>query len=192
MLAGYARVSTPQQSTALQTDALSAAGCERIFEDCVSGVKSDRPGLASALDWMREGDTLVVWRLDRLGRSLSDLVATVRGLEEKGFAIRSLNEGFDTTTATGKLLFNFFGMMAQWERDLLSERTIASLVVAAAEGRLGGRPTKFTPKLVRQAEAMLRDTTGYPFISDVIGSLPIGRTAFYNHFPPDRIRELRG
>ena len=132
MLAGYARVSTPDQSTALQIDALSAAGCERIFEDCVSGVRSNRPGLASALDWMREGDTLVVWRLDRLGRSLSDLVATVRGLEERGFGFRSLNEGFDTTTATGKLLFNFFGMLAQFERDLISERTKASLVAARA------------------------------------------------------------
>ena len=192
MLAGYARVSTLDQNPELQLDALAAAGCERIFEDRASGTRSDRPGLAEALDWMRKGDTLVVWKLDRLGRSLPQLVATVRQLEEEGFGFRSLTEGIDTTTASGTLVFHVFGALAQFERDLNREQTMAGLAAARVRGRRGGRPSKLTPELVRQAEAMLRDANGYPFISDVIGSLPIGRTAFYNHFTPDRILELRG
>ncbi len=141
---------------------------------------------------MRKGDTLVVWRLDRLGRSLPQLVATVRRLEERGFGLRSLTEGIDTASASGTLVFHVFGALAQFERDLIRERTLAGLAAARARGRRGGRPGKLTPELRRQAEAMLRDTGGYPFISDVIRSLPIGRTAFYRHFPKERIRELRG
>ena len=138
MLAGYARVSTLDQNPELQLDALSAAGCEKIFEDRASGVQSDRPGLAQALEWLREGDTLVVWRLDRLGRSLPQLVATVRELEERGFGFRSLTEGVDTTTASGTLVFHVFGALAQFERDLVRERTMAGLAAARARGRVGG------------------------------------------------------
>ncbi len=192
MLAGCARVSTLDQNPELQLDALSAAGCERIFEDRASSARSDRPELAEALDWMRKGDTLVVWKLDRLGRSLPQLVATVRQLEERGFGFRSLTEGIDATTASGTLVFHVFGALAQFERDLIRERTMAGLAAARARGRRGGRPSKLTPELRRQAEAMLRDTRGYPFVSDVIRNLSIGRTAFYHHFPKERIRELRG
>ena len=192
MLAGYARVSTLDQNPELQLDALSAAGCERIFEDRSSGARSDRSGLAEALDWMREGDTLVVWRLDRLGRSLPQLVATVRKLEERGFGFRSLTEGIDTTTASGTLVFHVFGALAQLERDHIREQTMAGLAAARALGRRGGRPSKLTPELRRQAEVMLKDTKGYPLINDVIRSLSIGRTAFYHQFPKERIRELRG
>ena len=192
MLAGYARVSTLDQNPAPQLDALRDAGCGRIFEDRASGARSDRPGLAEALGWMREGDTLVVWRLDRLGRSLPQLVATVKTLEERGFGLRSLTEGIDTASASGTLVFHVFGALAQFERDLTRERTMAGLAAARARGRRGGRPVKLTPELRRRAEAMLRDTKGYPFVSDVIRSLPVGRTAFYRHFPKERIRELRG
>ena len=192
MLAGYARVSTLDQNPEPQLDALRTAGCDRIFEDRASGARSDRPGLAEALGWMRKGDTLVVWRLDRLGRSLPQLVATVRRLEAAGFGLRSLTEGIDTTTASGTLVFHVFGALAQFERDLTRERTLAGLAAARARGRRGGRPVKLTPELRRRAEAMLRDTKGYPFVSDVIRSLPVGRTAFYRHFPKERIRELRG
>ena len=130
------------QNPELQLDAPGAAGCERIFEDRASGARSDRPGLARALDWMREGDTLVVWKLNRLGRSLPQLVATVCELEERGFGFRSLTEGIDTTTATanGTLVFHVFGALAQFERDLIRERTMAGLVAArAAAGGEGGR-----------------------------------------------------
>ncbi len=154
MLAGYARVSTLDQNPELQLDALGAAGCGRIFEDRASGARSDRPGLARALDWMREGDTLVVWRLDRLGRSPPQLVATVRQFEERGFGFRSLTEGIDTTTASGTLVFHVFGALAQFERDLVRERTTAGLAAAKASGRTGGRPSKLTPELRRQAEAI--------------------------------------
>ena len=160
MLAGYARVSTLDQNPDLQLDALRAAGCERIFEDRASGARADRPGLARALDWLREGDALVVWRLDRLGRSLPQLVATVRQLEERGFGFRSLTEGIDTTTASGTLVFHVFGALAQFERDLVGERTLAGLAAARERGRTGGRPSKLTPELRRQAEAMLRDSRG--------------------------------
>ncbi len=141
---------------------------------------------------MREGDTLVVWRLDRLGRSLPQLMATVRQLEERGFGFRSLTEGIDTTTASGTLVFHVFGPLAQFERDLVRERTMAGLAAARARGRRGGRPSKLTPEMRRQAEAMLRDTRGYPFVSDVIRNLSIGRTTFYHHFPEERIQDLRG
>ena len=137
MLAGYARVSTLDQNPELQIDALRAAGCGRIFEDRASGARSDRPGLAEALDWMRRGDTLVVWRLDRLGRSLPQLVATVRRLEAAGLGFRSLTEGIDTTTASGTLVFHVFGALAQFERDLTRERTMAGLAAARARGRRG-------------------------------------------------------
>ncbi|MDE0311679.1 MAG: recombinase family protein [Caldilineaceae bacterium] len=138
LLAGYAHVSTLDQNPELQLDALSTAGCERIFEDRASGTRADRPGLAEALGWMRKGDALIVWRLDRLGRSLPQLVATVRRLEEEGFGFRSLTEGIDTTTASGTLVFHVFGALAQFERDLVRERTMAGLAAARIRGRIGG------------------------------------------------------
>ena len=163
MLAGYARVSTLDQNPELQLDALTAARCGRIFEDRASGARSDRPGLAEALGRMRKGDTLVVRRLDRPGRSLQQLVATVRELEGRGFGFRSLTEGIDTTTASGTLVFHVFGALARFERDLIRERTMAGLAAARARGRRGGRPGKLTPELRRQADWPMASSCSWPF-----------------------------
>jgi DNA invertase Pin-like site-specific DNA recombinase len=136
-LIGYARVSTAEQDTALQTDALRKAGCERVFEDTISGAKADRPGLAAALAYLRDGDVLAVWRLDRLGRSLPHLIETIGALEARGIGFRSLMEAIDTTTSGGRLIFHVFGALGQFERDLIRERTKAGLTAAAARGRKG-------------------------------------------------------
>ena len=146
MLIGYARVSTIEQDVALQTDALQQAGCERIFQDKISGAKAERPGLQEAINYVRKGDSLVVWRLDRLGRSLKHLIETVGQLEEKGIGFRSLQEAIDTTTSGGRLIFHIFGALAEFERNLIRERTIAGLEAARARGRLGGRPRKLDAK----------------------------------------------
>lgn len=139
---GYARVSTIEQDVALQMDALEKAGCERIFQDTISGAKAERPGLQEALDYAREGDTLVVWRLDRLGRSLKHLIETVGDLEERGIGFRSVQESIDTNTSGGRLIFHIFGALAEIERNLIRERTMAGLEAARARGRFGGRPRK--------------------------------------------------
>lgn len=140
MKIGYARVSTLEQNLSLQIDALEKAGCERVFQDQVSGSKSQRPGLDEALSHLRSGDTLVVWRLDRLGRSLSHLIELVNELEQKGVGFQSLQETIDTTTSGGKLIFHMFGALAEFERNLIRERTQAGLKAARARGRVGGRP----------------------------------------------------
>jgi DNA invertase Pin-like site-specific DNA recombinase len=140
MLVGYARVSTHEQNPALQTDALKQAGCQKVFEDKISGAKAERPGLAAALQYVRKGDTLLVWRLDRLGRSLQDLIEIVAGLEKRGVGFRSLQESIDTTTSGGRLIFHVFGALAEFERSLIRERTRAGLASARARGRKGGRP----------------------------------------------------
>ena len=140
MLIGYARVSTDDQTLDLQRDALRAAGCARLFEDTASGARAARPGLAAALGQVRGGDTLVVWRLDRLGRSLKDLIARAEALHEQGVGLRSLHENIDTDSASGQLVFHIFGALAQFERALIRERTRAGLAAARARGRLGGRP----------------------------------------------------
>ncbi len=154
---GYARVSTETQDTALQLDALSAAGCERIYQERTSGGSRERPELAKCLDALRAGDTLTVWRLDRLGRSLRDLVGTVADLEERGVGFRSLRESIDTGSAGGKLIFHVFAALAEFERSLIRERTRAGLAAARARGRKGGRPRKLTPDQARKARAMLLD-----------------------------------
>lgn len=133
-LIGYARVSTAEQDTALQADALRKAGCERIFEDTASGAATERPGLTDALAWLREGDVLVVWRLDRLGRSLPHLIETVGALEARGVGFRSLTEAIDTTTSGGRLIFHVFGALGQFERDLIRERTKAGLTASRPQG----------------------------------------------------------
>jgi len=140
MLIGYARVSTHEQSLDLQKDALTQAGCEQTYEDKVSGVVAARPGLEQVKQILRKGDTLVVWRLDRLGRSLRDLMEWMNYLEKKQVGLRSLQESIDTTTTTGKLVFHIFGALAEFERNLIRERTQAGLAAARARGRLGGRP----------------------------------------------------
>jgi len=140
MLIGYARVSTHEQNLDLQKDALRKAGCEEIYEDKVSGIVSTRPGLKKVKQIFRKGDTLVVWRLDRLGRSLRDLMEWMTYLEEKQVGLKSLQESIDTTTTTGKLVFHIFAALAEFERNLIRERTQAGLAAARARGRLGGRP----------------------------------------------------
>jgi len=144
MLIGYARVSTHEQNLTLQTDALKKAGCRKIFDDRVSGAASDRPGLKAALEYVREGDTLLVWRLDRLGRSLKDLIEIIGSLEKRGVGFKSLQESIDTTTSGGRLIFHVFGALAEFERNLIRERTRAGLEAARAEGlKVKGQPLLF-------------------------------------------------
>lgn len=140
MTIGYARVSTLDQNLDLQYDALSGAGCSKIYSEKVSGAKSDRVELARLLEQVREGDTVVVWKLDRLGRSLSQLVDTVTRLNDQGIAFRSIKESIDTTSSTGKLIFHIFASLAEFERDIIKERTNAGLAAARSRGKQGGRP----------------------------------------------------
>jgi DNA invertase Pin-like site-specific DNA recombinase len=157
MLIGYARVSTSDQTHDLQEDALKKAGCDRIFTDTVSGAKSERKGLDEALNYVRPGDTLVVWRLDRLGRSLKHLIETITGLNNRKIGFKSITEAIDTTTSGGKLVFHIFGALAEFERDIIRERTQAGLTAARARGRKGGRPKALTPKKAQMAEALYKD-----------------------------------
>jgi DNA invertase Pin-like site-specific DNA recombinase len=175
-LIGYARVSTAEQNLALQRDALRAAGCEDIFEDHASGARDDRPGLAKALVHIRPGETLVVWKLDRLGRSMAHLIETVRGLETRGIGFRSLTEGVDTTTPGGTLIFHLFGALAQFERDLIRERTRAGLKAAEARGRKGGRKPSVTPEKLARARALV--ASGLT-VREAAGRLKVGKTALY-------------
>jgi DNA invertase Pin-like site-specific DNA recombinase len=155
MLIGYARVSTQDQTLNLQKDALAQAGCTRIFTDTASGAKTERKGLDEALNYVRTGDTLVVWRLDRLGRSLKDLIATMTELSERGIGFKSLTEQIDTTTSGGKLIFHIFGALAEFERNLIRERTQAGLSAARARGRKGGRPKALRERRLSMAQALL-------------------------------------
>ena len=153
-LVGYARVSTVDQSLDLQIDALSDAGCARVFTDKASGALDQRPELIRMIDHLREGDTVVVWRLDRLGRSLRHLLEVVGDLEARGVGFKSVTEGLDTSTAGGKLVFHLFASLAEFERSLIIERTQAGLAAARARGRKGGRPSKMTPQKLEVARTM--------------------------------------
>src|SRR5438874_3910706 len=157
MLIGYARVSTQEQTLDLQRDELQQAGCEKVFTDTLSGATADRPGLTDALAFVRPGDALVVWRLDRLGRSLPHLIATVSALRDRGIGFKSLHEQIDTTTPSGKLIFHVFGALAEFERDLIRERTQAGLHAARARGRVGGRPKALDPKKVDMLQRLYND-----------------------------------
>lgn len=157
MRIGYARVSTQDQKAELQTDALRSGGCEQIFEEKASGSSRARPELETCLKVLRSGDTLVVWRLDRLGRSLTDLVEIVSVLQARGVGFISLTESIDTVSAGGKLIFHLFAALAEFERNLIRERTVAGLAAARARGRKGGRKAKMTKSDVRKAAAMLLD-----------------------------------
>ncbi len=173
---GYARVSTVEQDPALQRDALAAAGCDRIFEDRASGAKTDRPGLTQALSYVRTGDVLVVWKLDRLGRSLPHLVATVSELEGRGVGLHSLTEEINTTTPGGRLIFHVFGALGQFERDLIRERTRAGLKAAEARGRRGGRKPVITDeKLHRARQLMAKGLTA----REAAARIKVGKTALY-------------
>ncbi len=177
-LLGYARVSTLEQDAALQHDALSAAGCFRSWTDTASGAVTDRPELAAVMDALRPGDTLVVWRLDRLGRSLPHLIETVRGLADRGIGFRSLQENIDTTTPGGRLVFHIFGSLAEFERDLIRERTMAGLAAARRRGRVGGRPTVMTAARTKQAQRMVTAGTPLTEVAEVLG---VSRTTLYRH-----------
>lgn len=144
MLIGYARVSTDDQNLDLQHDALKQAGCKKFFDDQMTGSKISRPGLDAAIDFAREGDVIVVWRLDRLSRSLKDLIEMVALLDEKRIGLKSLHESIDTSSSSGKLIFHIFGALAEFERNLIRERTHAGLQAARARGRKGGRPKKLS------------------------------------------------
>ncbi len=155
--AGYARVSTVEQNLGLQTAALQGAGCARIFTEKASGAQRDRPELAAALGYIRAGDTLVVWKLDRLARSLPQLLETVAQLDARGIELRSVTENIDTATPGGRLVFHLFGALAEFERGIIRERTLAGLQAARANGKVGGRPARFGPKERAAALAMLAD-----------------------------------
>src|SRR5574339_109562 len=169
MLIGYARVSTADQTLVLQQDALTKTGCERIFTDTASGSHVVRPGLDEALGFVRPGDTLVVWRLDRLGRSLRHLIDTVSVLQDRGIGLKSLQEQIDTTTSGGKLVFHVFGALAEFERDLIRERTNAGLTAARARGRLGGRPKALDAKKAQIAQSLYSDKSNS--IADICRAL---------------------
>ncbi len=157
MLIGYARVSTTEQTLNLQLDSLKQAGCTRIFEDHISGTNAKRPGLHDAISHLRVGDTLVVWRLDRLGRSLRHLIDTITALEAQGIGFKSLQENIDTTTSGGKLIFHIFGSLAEFERDLARERTQSGLEAARSRGRVGGRPKALSKSKAEMARRLHAD-----------------------------------
>ncbi len=174
---GYARVSTLDQDPALQLDALETAGCAKVFEDRASGVRTDRAGLQAALDYVRDGDVLVTWKLDRLGRSLPHLIETVAALEKRGVGFRSITESIDTTTSGGRLVFHLFGALGQFERDLIQERTRAGLAAAAARGRTGGRRPVITEDKLKRARGMI--TKGLT-VREAATRLKVGKTALYS------------
>lgn len=183
-LIGYARVSTNDQNLELQLDALKQAGCRRVFEETASGARRDRVQLRDALDFMRPGDTLVVWKLDRLARSLQRLIEVIEELNKRGCGFRSLTEAIDTTTAGGRLIFHIFGALAEFERNIIRERTLAGLEAARTRGRRGGRPRLMTDESLIVAQALLKD--GVLTVKDVAKQIGVGETTLYKHLPSPR------
>jgi DNA invertase Pin-like site-specific DNA recombinase len=179
MMIGYCRVSTEDQSLDLQRDALEKAGCGKIFSDVASGGLDSRKGLNDAIEFARSGDTICVWKLDRLGRSLRHLIETINYLSKQGVELRSLQEALDTRTPGGKLLFHVMGALAEFERSLIQERTRAGLEAARARGRIGGRPTKLGPEEVQMAKTLLAE--GRNGVGDVAKLLKVSRSTVYRH-----------
>lgn len=187
MLIGYARVSTEDQSLDLQRDALKVAGCARIFEEKESGrAGTKRPALEAALAYLRAEDQLVVWKVDRLGRSVREMINTAHDLQQRGVEFRSLTESVDTKTATGRLMFNFLGTIAEYFLDLNRERTHAGLQAALARGRKGGRPRKLSEADLAAGRAML--AAGDIPVAAIAKRLGVGRRTFYEYFPQARAR----
>ncbi|MDH3771216.1 MAG: recombinase family protein [Nitrospirota bacterium] len=184
MLVGYARVSTQDQNPQLQLDALKADGCEKIFVEKASGAQRDRPELSAAIDYARAGDTLVVWKLDRLARSLKQLIETIEGLEQREIGLRSLTEAIDTTTSGGRLVFHIFASLAEFERSIIRERTRAGLEAARSRGRTGGRPPALTDKDLTAAKAMLKDDT--MTVEEIAKQLGVAPSTLYRHLPGGR------
>lgn len=179
MLIGYARISTEEQKLDLQMDALEKAGCKKIFSEIASGARTERPALIQALEYAREGDILVVWKLDRLGRSLKHLIETITLLEKNKIGFKSLQENIDTTTSYGKLIFNIFGAMAEFERELIRERTHAGLKSARARGKKGGRPRLFTDAQAHQLVSLHADPKNS--IKDICATFGISQPGLYHY-----------
>ncbi len=184
MLVGYARVSTDVQHTDGQIDALKAAGCEKVFEESVSGTRADRSQLAAALSYAREGDVLVVTRLDRLARSMRQLLSTVDDLQARGIGLRSLHENIDTTSATGRLILHIFAALGQFEVELLRERTRTALAANRARGRVGGRPPALNAMQVTAAKAMLG--SGSMTAAEIARQVGCSPSTLYRHVPGGR------
>jgi DNA invertase Pin-like site-specific DNA recombinase len=184
MLVGYARVSTQDQNLDLQLDALNEIGCENIFTEKASGAQRERPELIAALNYMRKGDTLVVWKLDRLARSLKQLIETVEKLEARGMGLRSLTEAIDTTTSGGRLIFHIFGSLAEFERSIIKERTLAGLSAARRLGRRGGRPSALKAEDLVAAKALLKDAN--ITVEDVAKRLSVAPSTLYRYLPGGR------
>lgn len=184
MLVGYARVSTEDQNPDLQRRALKEAGCKKVFEEKASGAQRDRPQLAAALDYMREGDTLCVWKLDRLARSLKQLIETVETFDERGTHLLSLTEKIDTSTPSGRLVFHVFGALAEFERGLIRERTLAGLASARARGRVGGRPKSLSETKLKAAKAMLQ--AGEMTVTEIAKQLDVSPSTLYRYLPAAR------
>lgn len=180
-LIGYARVSTEEQTLDLQIDALTEAGCSKIYTDKISGSRSDRPELAKALDYVRTGDTLAVWRLDRLGRSVRHLIEVVNDFESRGIGFKSLQETIDTTSSTGKLTFHIFAALAQFERDLISERTKAGLEAARRRGRIGGRRTVMSPEKMKVIRGLYEDPKSKMTVQQIAETVGVSRATVYRH-----------
>lgn len=182
MKIGYARISTKEQNLDLQIDALEKDGCGRIYTEIMSGTKSERPKLQELVNNLRPGDVIVVWKLDRLGRSLKHLVELVNQFLQQDVGLRSLNDHIDTTTPQGRLIFNIFASLAEFERDLIQERTTAGLAAARARGRLGGKPkglSKQAESIACAAETLYKE--GKLTVSEIISQLGIARATFYNY-----------
>lgn len=180
MLIGYARVSTTDQNLALQHQALTTAGCEKIFEDTISGTKIDRPGLSKALEQLRSGDTLVVWKLDGLGRTVKNLIDFTEQLHKDGVGFRSLTDQIDTTTPAGRFFFNIMAALAQMERELTIERTHAGLAAARAKGRVPGRKRIMTDSKISSAKKLLADGMAP---ADVARDLGVSIPTLYRWIP---------
>src|SRR5918912_4085553 len=188
MLLGYARGSTVDQNLALQRDALMEAGCAKIFTEQMSGAVTDRPALQDALEFARSSDTLIVWKLDRLARSMKQLIETVETLRQRGIGVRSLTEALDTTTAQGRLVFHMFGALAEFERSLIRERTQAGLAAARRLGRTGGRPPKLTEDDIEAAKAMLANPE--IAVTQIAQRLGVSPATLYRYLPAARTANI--
>src|SRR5687768_14213779 len=188
MKIGYARASTREQDLALQIDALTKEGCEKIFQEKAPGAQRDRPELKAALSYMREGDILVVWKLDRLARSMKQLIETVEDFERRGVGLKSLQDPIDTSSPSGKLVFHIFAALAEFERGVIWDRTHAGLKSARERGRIGGRPRLLSDRDLQDAKALLKDPA--ITVAEVAKRLGVSLSTLYNHLPAARAESL--